>query len=245
MRAAILALFSLFGADDAPASDCARGSFEGVPYTACTIDPAAEDLRLFLRDGDGRVWGGFGRLDEALRAGGGRLGVAMNGGMYHTDRRPVGLYVEDGEEAQGLVTREGPGNFGLMPNGVFCLADDVARVMTTETFAAERPACRFASQSGPMLVIGGDLHPRFLEGSDSRFVRNGVGVRPDGKVVMAISDAAVNFHTFARLFRDALGTPDALYIDGKVSRLYAPALGRTDPIGLPLGPILGTVVPAD
>jgi len=51
----------------------------------------------------------------------------------------------------------------------------------------------------------------------------------------------VNFHHFARLFRDLLEVPNALYFDGRVSRLYAPAYGRAD-IGLPLGPIIGLVV---
>ena len=232
-------------AGPAAAGDCARGTFEGTPFTACEVDPAAEDLRLFLADDDGAVWGGFSRLDGALRQGGARLGVAMNGGMYHPDRRPVGLHVEGGREVSGLVTRAGPGNFGLLPNGVFCWGDGAARVIETLAFAAEAPDCRFATQSGPMLVIDGRLHPRFLPSSDSRFIRNGVGVRPDGAVVLAISDAPITFHAFARLFRDALGTPDALYIDGKVSRLWAPGIGRTDGFGLPLGPILGTVVPAD
>lgn len=53
----------------------------------------------------------------------------------------------------------------------------------------------------------------------------------------------MNFDTFGRLFRDHLGLPDALYFDGKVSRLFAPALGRSD-LGLPMGPIVGLAVPA-
>ncbi len=164
----------------------------------------------------------------------------MNGAMYHDDRAPVGLYIEEGEELVALVTRAGPGNFGLLPNGVFCVSNKGVRVVETLRFAAERPACDFATQSGPMLVIDGALHPRFLPDGTSENIRNGVGVRPDGTAIFAISDAPVNFHRFARLFRDALGTPNALYIDGKVSRLYAPALGRRD-IGFPLGPIVGTV----
>jgi uncharacterized protein YigE (DUF2233 family) len=54
----------------------------------------------------------------------------------------------------------------------------------------------------------------------------------------------VNFHDFARLFRDELGTPDALYLDGSVSRLYDRASDGTT-VGFPMGPILGTAVPAD
>ena len=167
----------------------------------------------------------------------------MNGGMYHPDRQPVGLYIEDGTEITGIVTREGPGNFGLLPNGVLCLTDTSAAVIESRAFDADPPACRDATQSGPMLVIDGTLHPRFLVNSDSRNFRNGVGVREDGSLVMAISDTPVTFHQFGRLFRDVLETPNALFLDGRISRLHAPELDRSD-FGFPLGPILGVVTKA-
>jgi hypothetical protein len=44
--------------------------------------------------------------------------------------------------------------------------------------------------------------------------RTGVGVRADGKVIFAISEEAVSFDAFARLFRDALNCPNALFLDG-------------------------------
>lgn len=223
---------------------CETVSFEGMPYTVCAVDPAADDVRLWLRDGDGTILGTFDRLDAALGTEDLSLGIAMNGGMYHQDRRPVGLYVEDGREIAPLVTRDGPGNFGLLPNGVLCLTSDSASILETRAYAGTRPACRFATQSGPMLVIDGALHPRFIPGGTSLNVRNGAGVAPDGTLWLAISDAPVNFHDFARLFRDRLGTPNALYLDGRVSRLFARDLGRHD-IGFPLGPILGTAVPRD
>jgi uncharacterized protein YigE (DUF2233 family) len=95
-----------------------------------------------------------------------------------------------------------------------------------------------------MLVIDGALHPRFIPGSKSLNIRNGAGVAPDGTLWLAISDLPVNFHDFARLFRDRLGTPNALYLDGRVSRLFARDLGRHD-LGFPIGPILGIAVPRD
>ena len=226
------------------AADCRDLVFEGASYTACRIDPAAEEIRLWLRDDAGRILGSFDRVNDRLAAEGARLGVAMNAGMYHPDRRPVGHYVEDGTEAAPVVTRAGPGNFGMLPNGVLCLGEGRAAVIESRRFAEDPPACRFATQSGPMLVIAGALHPRFIPGSDFRNIRNGAGVAADGALWLAISNAEVNFHDFARLFRDVLGTPDALYLDGSISRLYRADTGRHDR-GLPMGPILGTVVPAD
>jgi uncharacterized protein YigE (DUF2233 family) len=166
----------------------------------------------------------------------------MNAGMYHEDRRPVGLYVENGAETMHLVTRAGPGNFGMLPNGVFWVdADGASHVTETLAYEALAPDARFATQSGPMLVIHGTLHPEFNPDGTSRKRRNGVGLSKDGKTLwFAISDGAVNFHTFARLFRDRLNTPQALYLDGVVSRLYAPELGRDDS-GVSMGPIVAIV----
>lgn len=214
--------------------------FEAVSYTVCEVS-AQEDLRLFHAGPDG-AFGSFVAVDDALAAQGLRLDFAMNAGMFHHDLAPVGLYIENGVETAPLVTQAGPGNFGLLPNGVFCIGDGF-RVIESLTYQAEAPACRYATQSGPMLVIAGALHPKFLADSDSVYLRNGVGVSADGeRAVFAISNAAVNFHSFARLFRDGLGLPEALYLDGSISRLYAPALQRHDG-GFPMGPIVGVVVP--
>ena len=224
----------------AEAVECRDTSFEGASYTVCEVQ-AGEDLRLFHSGPDG-AHGSFRDVDEALGAEGKALGFAMNAGMYHRDLAPVGLYVEDGVEVSKIITSDGPGNFGLLPNGVFCIGEDF-RVMESRAFKKAKPDCRYATQSGPMLVIKGKLHPKFLPGSDSTYVRNGVGVSEDGtRAVFAISNDRVNFHSFARLFRDELGLPDALYFDGNISRLYAPGLDRHDG-GFPMGPIVGTVVP--
>ncbi|RVT83306.1 hypothetical protein DXV76_13760 [Rhodobacteraceae bacterium CCMM004] len=241
-RAVALALAALPAA--APAATCNRFAFDGASFTACRVDLRQETLRLWLEDPSGRPYGTFRALDDALARRGERLGVAMNGGMYHEDRDPVGLYIEDGREAMRVITSDGPGNFGLLPNGVFCIEGTRARVIESRDYAAAPPNCRYATQSGPMLVIDGALHPRFLADSDSLYIRNGVGVSDDGGTAwLAISNDRVNFHHFARFFRDGLKTPDALYLDGNISRLYAPDLGRHDP-GWPMGPILGTVEPS-
>ena len=218
---------------------------DGNGYTVCRVDVTRDRLELFLQRPDGGPHGSFGSIDAQLADTGQTLSFAMNAGMYHADRSPVGLYVENGREVQRLITNPGPGNFGLLPNGVLCLGEGRADVIETLRFEREAPACRHATQSGPMLVIDGELHPRFLPDSTSRYVRNGVGTSADGtEAVFAISNNAVTFHEFGSLFRDVLGTPNALYFDGNVSRLHAPALNRSDP-GFLMGPIIGVVSPAD
>lgn len=236
----LLALLALLLPQAAGAAPCRNEMFEGVSMTVCEVQ-AGDDLRLFLDGPQGNL-GSFGAVNDLLEASGDTLAFAMNAGMYHSDRAPVGLFLEPGREVAKLVTRAGPGNFGMLPNGVFCMGERFA-VVESRRYAKSAPRCAFASQSGPMLVMGGKLHPRFLAGSDSQYIRNGVGVTADGsRAVFVISNDRVNFHRFARFFRDALGLPDALYFDGKISRLFAPGLGRND-LGFSMGPMVGLVVP--
>ncbi|MTE00673.1 hypothetical protein GIY56_10265 [Paracoccus sp. YIM 132242] len=224
------------------ADGCGRMSHDGQGYVVCEVTAAQEPaLRLWQDGPDGQPLRNFANVRATL-AQGESLAFAMNAGMYHADYRPVGLLVIDGVELQPIVTGASRDNFGMLPNGVFCTGGARPfQVIESRAFADARPPCRLATQSGPMLVIDGDLHPRFLVDSDSRYVRNGVGVSPDGQTAwFAISDRAVTFHEFGRLFRDGLGVRDALYFDGSISRLYAPGVNRAD-FGRSLGPIIGLV----
>ncbi|PFG64998.1 uncharacterized protein YigE (DUF2233 family) [Thioclava sp. ES.031] len=237
-NAAALMLLATPALADSP---CADRSFDGTTYTVCEAR-LGQDLKLFLDDPDGNLIGTPERLSEVVPKGD-RVVFAMNAGMYHPDRKPVGLFIENGKELHSIVTSEGPGNFGLLPNGVFCIGDRFS-VTESRAFAADPKDCTYATQSGPMLVIDGALHPKFLADGTSKNIRNGVGVSADGKTAyFAISDAPVSFHEFGRFFRDEMQVPNALYLDGKISRLTVPGQGRED-MGLPMGPIVALIAPA-
>jgi uncharacterized protein YigE (DUF2233 family) len=242
---ALVALLAALAASPARAEEgpCQPVRHGGADYTVCAFAKGEAGLRTYWLD---EVTGvAFGGLSAFATAAGGRgetIAMAMNGGMYHADMRPVGLYIENGRELAKLSTTCGRQNFNMCPNGVFFVKDGAARVMETRRFRRERPKADFATQSGPMLVIEGKLHPRFRAESDSRKIRNGVGVRPDGTVLFAISDDYVTFHEFALLFRDTLGAPNALFLDGTISSLHAPSVGRADSFW-PVGPIIAVTRP--
>ncbi len=240
----ILALILLCLLPSLAAAECEDISYKSNSYTICRVQ-IGDDLRLWHSDQAGALYGGFYNILDDLKASGQTLGFAMNAGMYHQNRAPVGLFVENGQRRAPLADGGTFGNFGLKPNGVFCFDETRFAVIETRAFDRKKPHCDYATQSGPMLVIDNKLHHRFLRHSDSRYIRNGVGVRKDGKeAIFAISNNPVNFHDFGSLFKDHLHTPNALYFDGKVSRLFAPELGRSDS-GFALGVIVGTVIDID
>lgn len=222
-----------------PRSDpCRSVQFADSTFVVCTADLRQYEVRLFWRGPSGDVLGSFDRLKGTPE--GARVAFAMNAGMYDEDRSPVGLYVENGKELKPANTRNGPGNFHLKPNGIFYVKGRQAGVLETGAYLKRKIRPDFATQSGPMLVINGQIHPRFSDQSTSRKIRNGVGLKDEHTVVFAISDDPVTFSTFAHLFRDELGCADALFLDGSVSSLYAPSLERMDAL-MPMGPIIGAL----
>ncbi len=220
----------------AVAEPCRDDSFHGAAYIVCRFDPTKDDLRIVWRGQDGSPYRTFDALAAELKEQGRTLQFAMNGGMYEEDLSPVGLHIENGKQLAkaNTATVKGPPsrvpNFYKKPNGVFYLGKGGAGILVTERFLAKRPSANFATQSGPMLVIDGAIHPAFIANSTDLKPRDGVGVKSPTEVYFVISRVSVSFYEFARFFRDRLHCKNALFLDGGLAPgIYAPELGRDDP----------------
>ena len=203
--------------------------FEGSEFTVC--DPGAGKIELAL--GPRRMPA----LQQSLGQRAESVAFAMNAGMYDEAGQPIGLLVMDGKQVHAINRRKGGGNFHLLPNGVFLIRKDGRTEVVASDAYKSSPDIAFATQSGPMLVIDGKLHPAFDADGESRYVRNGVAIAPDGRPRFVISLDAVSFGKMARFARDAIGAKNALYFDGSVSSLWSPADHRQDNV-TDLGPLL-------
>lgn len=228
----------------AQALDSAERRFDGQRFHIVTIDLKRHALGLHWRNPEtGQPYGSIEALRQWGQAQGKRLLFAANAGIYDRQGAPLGLFVQDGHTRVPLNLAHGnpaAGNFSLRPNGVFAVyPDGHAAVRTTEAFKADGKSAALATQSGPMLVIDGQLNPQFDKESASMKWRSGVCARTPNQVVFAVSETPVNFHTFARLFRDALGCRNALYLDGTISQVYVDGEGYSGAPAFMLKPYAG------
>jgi uncharacterized protein YigE (DUF2233 family) len=218
-------------------TDCNPVIFQGKRFTECIAVPRKHRIAMRITGKNGVIYRGFTTLAQDIDPA--TVAFAVNGGMYDLGSEPIGYYVEAGERLHPLNTRDAGGNFYLKPNGVFFgSADGGWRVLASEVFAAQisqRP--QFGTQSGPMLLLGGKLHPQISENGTSLKLRNGVGIDPQGRAHFVISDEPVSFGTLALLLRDHVHASEALFLDGTVSSLWHPAGGRMDSL-YPLGPLI-------
>jgi uncharacterized protein YigE (DUF2233 family) len=251
MRSALILLLLLAACGDADSKtraepdtaqvSCEQQSFEGDLFTVC--DPGGGRIELVAAARNEAPIRRFADLESSLGARAGRVAFAMNAGMYGEDGRPIGLAIVQGRQVRAINRRKGGGNFHLMPNGVFqARRDGRSEIVTTDNWQPS-PDIRIATQSGPMLVISGKLHPAFDHDGSSRHIRNGAGIAPDGRPRFVISEDAVSLGKFARFFRDRLKCRDALFFDGAVSALWDPANHRRD-VTVPLGPMVVAFKPA-
>lgn len=198
----------------------------GNIYSTYIADLKASRLTFYHKTPEGKPIGTFRYLYEYLDHQSKKLVFATNGGIYTKTLAPLGLYIENGKEIIPINHKKGTDNFYIEPNGIFYIKNGEAYIESTNDFNRKSNKINFATQSGPMLVIDGNIHPRFVAGSANKTIRSGVGIIDDDKIVFAISDQAVNFYDFATLFKEKFNCQHALYLDGAISKMYLPELNR-------------------
>lgn len=190
-------------------------------FITYTVDLKKQNLKLYWRDDKNELFRSLGKLKQWLGKNDETLLFAMNAGMYQTDNTPLGLFIQDKIMITEINKRSGNGNFYLKPNGIlFTTVDNVAGITKTED-STNNNKNKYATQSGPMLIINKEINSAFVPDSKNLNIRNGVGILPNGNLIFAMSKHEINFYNFAKYFKD-IGCINALYLDGFVSRTYLP-----------------------
>jgi len=198
-----------------------KPSNEDDRFVSYIVNPKKQDLEFFWKNEKGEHFKNAENLISWLKNKNKKLLFSTNGGMYKKDNSPQGLYVENTITKSEIDTSNGNGNFYLKPNGVFYLTTDKNPIICKTEDFVNNGMIKYATQSGPMLVIDGEIHTAFKKNSTNLNIRNGVGILPNNQIVFAISKKEINFYDFAEYFKK-LGCKNALYLDGFVSRTYLP-----------------------
>jgi uncharacterized protein YigE (DUF2233 family) len=197
-------------------------TYNQVRYSIVHVNLKTASVKMLWKNPAGDA---YGSLSEAYRQFGDDLLAVTNAGIYGGNKTPEGLHIEDGKQLHALNPDNGEGNFYWKPNGVFYLADDGAGIVESEKFDSlgKRAGIKEATQSGPLLVIEGEINHNLKPDSRSLYARNGIGVKSADEVYILVSEDEVNLYDFASVFASRLGCRNALYLDGCVSQLYLPA----------------------
>ena len=193
-------------------------------------------IRTYYTGAKGEKIGSLKALRSHIESSGKQMLFSMNCGMYSTTYTPVGLYIQEGKQHSAIRRcSTSKANFCLQPQGVFYIRNNGrAGISSVQSFSAK--GVRYATQSAPIVVQKGKMNPKLPKGM--QLVRNGVGIRGDGKVVLAISRDFVNFHQFAQFFIDQ-GCTTAMYFDGNISQAYYP--GKVTPNDAPFAAMVAVV----
>jgi uncharacterized protein YigE (DUF2233 family) len=141
-------------------------------------------------------------------------------GPHWKSYTPVGLYIEKGKQLYPMRRVNNPRyNFGMQPQCVFAITKSTKAIMVSVNEA--RPGdYYYAVELAPMLVINSRINPKLTK-SESRYIRNGVGILKDGRVLFVISKTTVTFQEMAAYFLSQ-GCVSASYVDGAVSEVWRP-----------------------
>lgn len=216
-----------------------KAELAGNTFDVYRVANKGRGIQLYWKDNKGKILKSLGNLKAYTAHKGKKLLFAANAGMYTTEFGPKGLYIENGKTLKKIDLKKGPStNFYMQPNGVFYMTATGGHIATTADYTAVKEKTIYATQSGPMLVVNGEINNTFTRGSKNINIRSAVGIDDAGNVIFVISEGLVNFYDLATLFRDQLHCKNALFLDGGISRAYIPDLQRMDTDG-EFGVIIG------
>ena len=195
--------------------------FDKDDFVTYIVNTQKQDLQFYWKDENSNIISSLQNLRSYVERKKQKLIFAMNGGMFKKDLSSQGLFISNGQILTQLDTTNGIGNFYLQPNGVFYISTNNIPVICKTVDFKNYEKIKYATQSGPMLVVDGKIHSAFKDGSTNLNIRNGVGILPNNNVVFAMSKKEINLYDFAKYFQ-SLGCKNALYLDGFVSRTYLP-----------------------
>ena len=190
-------------------------------FISYCVNPKKQNIEFYLKNESNENFKNAQNLKLWLKRKNRELLFATNGGMYKKDNSPQGLYIENKIEKVKIDTTNGNGNFYLKPNGIFYITTNKIPFICKTSGFVNNGKIKLATQSGPMLVINGEIHSTFKKESTNFNIRNGVGILPNGEIIFAMSKKEINFYEFAEYFKK-IGCKNALYLDGFVSRTYLP-----------------------
>jgi uncharacterized protein YigE (DUF2233 family) len=125
-------LASAIGAENG--GPCRPVTYERSSYVVCHFDLRHYTRSLFWKQPNGEPFESLKNIPRRDGLVGGQLVFATNGGMYQTDRSPLGLYIENGRELRRANTAVGAGNFYIKPNGIFYVSGDSASILEMRHF---------------------------------------------------------------------------------------------------------------
>lgn len=216
--------------------------FENASYSACIFPADSNTIKSLslVQNPTGLKHSDF--IDEYI-SNHDSIVFATNACITSSTGSPIGLFISNGDEVSSINLSDGSGNFFLKPNGVLRIGTKDIDVVESSSFSKGNDVVS-AVQSGPMLVINGDIHKSFNPNSQNKNIRSGVGVfkGKDGKkqIVFVKSNDPVSFYDFARLFKEVYNCKNALCLESTGCAIYTPEIGIKSPLAD--NPILNYII---
>jgi uncharacterized protein YigE (DUF2233 family) len=142
----------------------------------------------------------------------GRARLAINGGFFSADFKPLGLRISDSIQSNPLRS--------VSWWGVFAIVLGKPQLFSMKDYAPAKPP-EFAIQAGPRLLVNSSIVSTLKEGLDQR---SGIGMTAEGLIVIAVTERAwISLTEFAQWMRSSEGggCVNALNLDGgHSSQLY-------------------------